>query len=77
MTLVLAMVANNNTEVVNTIIVDDKSFKMDGYYFVPVNGKECEVGMYYNDKDGNFYYDEGFSIVKNPVEDPSQIAIEN
>jgi len=73
MTLVLAMIANESTEVVNTIIAEDESFSMDGFYFIQVNGNECEAGMFYNKKDGAFYYDEGFSITKNPIEDPSQI----
>ena len=73
MTLVLAMIANESTEVVNTIIADDESFKIEGFYFIPVNGKECEIGMFYNKKDGEFYYDEGFTLKTNPVSDPSQI----
>lgn len=76
MTLVLAMIANKSTEVVNTIIADDESFEIDGFYFIPVNGKECEIGMFYNKKDGVFYYDDKFTLTTNPVQDPSQTPSE-
>lgn len=76
MTVILAMIANKSTEVINTIVAENDSFTMDGYFFVPVNGKQCEIGMFYNKIDGLFYYDEGFSLTSNPIEDPSQVPLD-
>jgi len=76
MTTNLAMIADDDIEVMNTIVAENEEFKMSGYYFVPISDKPCQIGMFYNKKDGRFYFDKGFKLTSNPVEDPSQIPAE-
>lgn len=76
MTVNLAMIADGDIEVVNTIVAESEDFKMSGYYFVPIADKQCQIGMFYNKKDGLFYFDEGFKLTSNPIEDPSQAPAE-
>jgi len=73
MTVNLAMIPDDDIEVLNTIIAENEEFKIAGYYFIPISDKQCQVGMFYNKKDGLFYFDKGFKLTSNPVEDPSQI----
>jgi hypothetical protein len=61
MAVSLAMIKNGDNQVENTIVADDNSFNVDGYYFIDIDGKFCQTGMYYNKKDGLFYYDEEFT----------------
>lgn len=76
MTVNLAMIADGDIEVMNTIVADSEDFKMEGYMFVPILNKQCEIGMFYNKKDGLFYFDKGFNLTSNPIEDPSQLPFE-
>ena len=76
MTVNLAMIADGDIEVLNTIVAESEDFKMSGYYFVPIEDKQCQIGMFYNKKDGLFYFDEGFKLTSNPIEDPSQAPAE-
>lgn len=76
MTVNLAMIADGDTEVLNTIVAENEEFKMSGFYFVPIADKPCQIGMFYNKKDGLFYFDKGFKLTSNPVEDPSQVPAE-
>lgn len=62
MTVSLAMIPNGSIQVTNTIVANDDSFSIEGYYFVDMTDKFCETGMYYNKADGLFYYDEAFTI---------------
>lgn len=77
MTVNLAMIANGDMEVMNTIVADSVDFKIDGYTLIPILGKQCEIGMFYNKKDGLFYFDKGFKLSTNPVADPSQTPLED
>lgn len=76
MTVNLAMIADGDIEVMNTIVADSEDFKMEGYMFVPILSKQCEIGMFYNKKDGLFYFDKGFKLTSNPIENPSQLPFE-
>ncbi|UJD90073.1 hypothetical protein FS594_15530 [Rahnella aquatilis] len=62
MTVSLAMIPIGSIQVANTIVANDVSFSMSGYYFIDMADKFCETGMYYNEADGLFYYDEAFTI---------------
>ncbi len=62
MTVSLAMIPNGSIQVANTIVANDDSFSIEGYYFIDMADKFCETGMYYNKTDGFFYYDEDFII---------------
>ena len=73
MTVNLAMIADGDIEVLNTIVAESEDFKMEGYVFVLILNKQCEIGMFYNEKDGLFYFDKGFKLTSNPIEDPSQV----
>lgn len=75
MTVNLAMIADGDIEVLNTIVAESEDFKMDGYIFLPILNKQCEIGMFYNNKDGFFYFDKGFKLSTNPVTDPSQTPL--
>lgn len=63
MTVSLAMIPNGSNRVENTIVANDDSFCIEGYYFIDMTGKFCEAGMYYNKDDGLFYYDKVFTIL--------------
>lgn len=76
MTVNLAMITDGDIEVLNTIVAESEDFKMSGYYFVPIVDKQCQIGMFYNKKDGLFYFDKGFKLTSNPIEDPSQSPAE-
>jgi len=73
MTVNLAMIPDDDIEVLNTIIAENEEFKIAGYYFIPTSDMQRQVGMFYNKKDGLFYFDKGFKLTSNPVEDPSQV----
>lgn len=72
MTVNLAMIADGDIEVQNTIVAENSGFEMSGYYFVTIADKQCQIGMFFNKKDGLFYFDKGFKLTSNPIEDPSQ-----
>jgi len=76
MTVDLAMIADGDIEVLNTIVAENDDFKMSGYYFVPIADKPCQIGMFYNKKNSVFYFDKGFKLTSNPIEDPSQVPAE-
>ncbi|MFV9686562.1 hypothetical protein ACNY67_06685 [Pantoea sp. KXB45] len=76
MTVNLAMIADGDTEVLNTIVAENEVFKMSGFYFVPIADNPCQIGMFYNKKDGLFYFDKSFKLTSNPIEDPSQFPAE-
>jgi len=61
MAVSLAMIKNGSIQVANTIVANDDSFSIEGYYFIDMTDKFCETGMYYNKTDGFFYYDEAFT----------------
>lgn len=56
-----AQIANGKTEVVNKIVADD-GFELEGYYLVKIeDGIWCDIGSFYNKKDGIFYLDDKFN----------------
>lgn len=56
-----ALIANDTTLVVNTIVADE-TFQMEGYYLIEMlDGILCQTGMYYNKEDGLFYFDPEFT----------------
>ncbi len=64
MTVNLAMIVNDTTLVINTIVANDADFTMEGYYFIQIlEGVFCQPGVYYNKADGLFYVDDDFSVI--------------
>lgn len=50
-----ALIDNGSNLVLNTIVAN-KDYKLDGNYIIELqDGLKCEVGMFYNVKDGRFY----------------------
>lgn len=56
-----AVVSEITNEVINTIIADS-DFGCEGCYLIEIEDSIlCQTGMYYNQKDTQFYYDQNFS----------------
>ncbi|WP_226020087.1 hypothetical protein [Serratia symbiotica] len=60
-----AVVKTGETKVDNIIVADD-SLSLEGYDLIrfTVDGDDlCQIGMFYNEKDGKFYDDESFATI--------------
>ncbi len=56
-----ALIKDKDTMVKNIIVGDDNT-KYKGYFLVPFQDDNfCQPGMYYNSKDGKFYFQKDFS----------------
>lgn len=63
---------NKKSDIVENIIIANNDLKKDGCYLIRYSDKTfCQPGMYYNNLDGFFYDNKGFTIIRNTIENPS------